>query len=176
MGCALHRDVCAVRYLQQLPMCVACAAAGSPRPSPWAPSSSPWTSARRARAARATARRCGAAVTSRCSGGRGGSRGHPPACGATAVGLCRGRWGSLWQDTRRGPECATLALRPSLTRPSCLAACLACATSAPLGCINCSGHFLALTVLFPRSPRPAPQMSAAFIEAEVGLGRPTALP
>jgi hypothetical protein len=43
---------------------------------------------------------------------------------------------------------------PGLTPPSCLVACLACATTAQLGCASCPGRFLALTALFHRTAPP----------------------
>jgi hypothetical protein len=65
-------------------------------------------------------------------------------------------------DRRRGlsyrpslPTCLPTYLSPYQPRPSnppspcCLAACFVCATTAPLGCVYCSGLFLALTALFP---------------------------
>jgi hypothetical protein len=47
---------------------------------------------------------------------------------------------------------------PPLGCPTSLAACFASATSAPIGCVYCSGLFLALTALFPQRPGVNPRV------------------
>jgi hypothetical protein len=64
--------------------------------------------------------------------------------------------------------------RTQMGEPGCLAACFACATTALLGCVYCSGLFLALTAL-STPPPPPPQAlpteqlpgMALSVEAEV---------
>jgi hypothetical protein len=74
--------------------------------------------------------------------------------------------GSLPEPTHAVPHVALVsphALPSSVSGlwVTCLAACSSCANTAPLGCVSCSGLFLALTALFPSSaPGPCGVRSA----------------